>query len=315
MKKNPSYKIAVIISILLHVVVLGFLFVHLSKPQKLADSSVNIIKAVVVNETSKHPNLPVTQPIKKEIKAVKKIASSEKIENIEQKTLHQHSIAPPPLEKPVTKPTKPQEEALLDQPDLAQKELEKQRTINEKKLKEKKELEKQKRNALAKKRREEEAKKLQHELALEKRTAQTEEVDDQNNEEDNEEKNNKEEVSQKLQEDLTTEQQELDSAKAQLSEGEVDKYKQKIIQAISQKWLMPDITNQELACQLLVHLGPGGVVVSVDVLKESGDTALDRSARTAVMKSSPLPVPEKAELFDKFRSLRLTFRPQGVVAG
>ncbi|QLH41403.1 MAG: cell envelope integrity protein TolA [Coxiellaceae bacterium] len=51
------------------------------------------------------------------------------------------------------------------------------------------------------------------------------------------------------------------------------------------------------------------------MVRSSGNSALDNSAVSAVFKTSPLPVPTDAELFDKFRELRLTVRPENIVGG
>jgi colicin import membrane protein len=51
-------------------------------------------------------------------------------------------------------------------------------------------------------------------------------------------------------------------------------------------------------------------VLNIKLLRSSGDAALDYSARTAVLKSAPLPVPSDPQLFEQFRELRLTVRPE-----
>ncbi len=100
---------------------------------------------------------------------------------------------------------------------------------------------------------------------------------------------------------------------ANAEKGEIDKYKQLIVTAIGRRWLMPEVGEAALACQVLVNVGPGGIVLSVDIIKGSGNSQLDHSATSAIMKSSPLPVPDDRNLFDNFRALRLTFRPKGIV--
>lgn len=94
---------------------------------------------------------------------------------------------------------------------------------------------------------------------------------------------------------------------------EVDRYKQAILGVIAQHWLVPKDMPHSLSCQLRVRLGPGGVVLSVHLLKSSGSAVLDRSAMTAVYKASPLPVPKDPAVFDKFRELRLTVRPETIL--
>lgn len=98
------------------------------------------------------------------------------------------------------------------------------------------------------------------------------------------------------------------AAQAKADLNEVDKYKAMIVQAISQHWVMPPNLQKDLTCQLLIKVAPGGVVLSVTVVSTSGNSLLDRSAETAVLKTSPLPVPT-GPLFDNFRTLRLTVKP------
>ena len=99
------------------------------------------------------------------------------------------------------------------------------------------------------------------------------------------------------------------AAQAKIAQDEMDRYKAMIVQVVSQNWLVPSNLPSNLACQLLIHVAPGGVVLSVEIASPSGDPALDQSAQSAVYKASPLPVPDGA-LFDKFRTLRLTVKPQ-----
>jgi outer membrane biosynthesis protein TonB len=54
------------------------------------------------------------------------------------------------------------------------------------------------------------------------------------------------------------------------------------------------------------------VITSIELVQSSGDAVLDRSARVALLKSSPLPVPQEAALFDQFRSLRIKMSPQEI---
>lgn len=100
-----------------------------------------------------------------------------------------------------------------------------------------------------------------------------------------------------------------------VDQSQVDKYAALIQQVISQQWNVPDDVQKDQIGKLLVRLAPGGVVLSVDIIQSSGNLALDRSARIAVLKASPLPVPSDPALFAKFRELRLTVEPQGIIAG
>ncbi len=53
---------------------------------------------------------------------------------------------------------------------------------------------------------------------------------------------------------------------------------------------------------------PTGEVLSVKLRKSSGSKAYDEAVERAILKSSPLPRPDRPELFE--RNLVLRFRPQ-----
>jgi len=120
----------------------------------------------------------------------------------------------------------------------------------------------------------------------------------------------------KLNEQVKTKltKQTISRAEQQRIKSEVDKYKAQVIQAISQRWNVADFVDKNIICKLWVKVGPGGVVIDVKTTKSCGDLALDRSARAAVLKASPLPVPTDPKLFDQFRELSLTMRPEGLVS-
>lgn len=102
----------------------------------------------------------------------------------------------------------------------------------------------------------------------------------------------------------------LDQQRAAQMSGEVNKYKALIIQAISQHWILPDHVNPQLFSQFRIQLVPSGKVLSVSLIKSSGDPVLDRSAQAAIYKASPLPVPSDQAMFNLFRDISLTVRPE-----
>lgn len=112
-------------------------------------------------------------------------------------------------------------------------------------------------------------------------------------------------------------QKELDEAKAKEAAarqhrvaGEVNKYKALIVGAIGQQWIVPDRSDRTLSSQFRIKLAPNGAVLEVSLMRSSGDPILDRSAQTAIYKASPLPVPTDPELFNMFRDISLTVRPE-----
>lgn len=127
------------------------------------------------------------------------------------------------------------------------------------------------------------------------------------------EKEMKEMKAQALQQQMLQEQKRLANIQTQQMRGVVDKYKALILQTISQHWLIPANVNKKLTAHLLIRVAPGEMVLDVQLIKSSGDDALDRSARAAVFKASPLPVPRDAEAFESFRQFVLKVKPENVL--
>ncbi len=128
------------------------------------------------------------------------------------------------------------------------------------------------------------------------------------------EKEMKQMTAKSIQRQLLQEQKNIAGARAQKVRGEVDKYKALILQVISQNWLVPSSVDKKLYAQLLVRVAPGGVVLEVQVIKSSGDDSLDRSARAAIFKSSPLPVPPDRDAFEPFRQFVLKVKPENILS-
>jgi len=122
-----------------------------------------------------------------------------------------------------------------------------------------------------------------------------------------------EQAEKSLRQQLLNENIKLKSQEAHLSQGEVNKYKALIVQAISENWLVPPGVNQRLSCELMIRVAKGGRVLDVQVSKSSGDQALDRSAKAAVLKASPLPVPSDDAEFKAFRQFALKVKPENVL--
>jgi colicin import membrane protein len=262
MNTDNSYKWSLSLALMLHVALFIFLFAKFTSHNNYAlnNSSINIVKAVMVNNPQTHKSIEPKKP----------------------------------------EPQNQQNEQLAQQQKLAeQTELLKQRQIQEQKriaIKQKQEKEK---TLALEKQKQIEITKLKAKQELEKKQAKMHDL-----------------IQKTMQEQLAAEQQQLAAtAESAQIQGELDKYKALIIQSIAQYWIVPDNVDVGIYCQLLVHLAPGGEVLSIKLIRSSGNEILDRSAKTAVLKASPLPVPKESSLFDNFRELTLTVRPEGVVAG
>jgi colicin import membrane protein len=314
-----NIRIPIIISILLHLVIFAFLFVHFSaKPQPI--NNANIVQAVAVSETQLQAASTQSTPT---LPQKPTLLPKQEIRQIEQTALKQPKI---PIEKPQPLAPRPIPTPPIPDPPVAADELAPpdikidnkaiQLAAKQKKAEQKKQIEDKRKQEiksheeeLERKRREEETKQLTKELGIETKATTAK------SEAPSEDASPAESADDGVPSELSAEKKALAAQMTAAGDAaEVDKYKQMIVQWIGRKWLMPETEDKTLACQLLVHLGPGGIVLDVEIIKESGDANLDRSARNAILKASPLPVPEKTELFDNFRSLRLIFRPQGIIS-
>lgn len=124
----------------------------------------------------------------------------------------------------------------------------------------------------------------------------------------------REQTEKSLREQLLNEEIRLEGKKNQEAQGEINKYKALILQAISTQWLVPTHADKKLVCELFIRLAPGGTVLDVTVTKSSGDPTLDNSARSAVLKASPLPVPHDSDAFEAFRQFALKVKPENILA-
>lgn len=100
------------------------------------------------------------------------------------------------------------------------------------------------------------------------------------------------------------------SKRKQYESSEVKKYKGLINNKISRNWVYLDSYGKGLVCVIQIRLLPSGDVLSANVIQSSGNIAFDRSAESAALKASPLPVPKNTDLFQReFRTVNLKFNP------
>ena len=112
-----------------------------------------------------------------------------------------------------------------------------------------------------------------------------------------------------MQDQLRKEKQALQ----QPSPGVVNRYRARVLRAIQQHWIVPVAVKHGLFSEFLIHLSAAGRVQSVKLLKTSGNAVLDRSARIAVLKASPLPIPKDRALLSAFRVIRLKVSPSSTL--
>lgn len=113
-----------------------------------------------------------------------------------------------------------------------------------------------------------------------------------------------------MKQQMANEQQQL--AQAQQMQGVIDQYRARILMAIGSQWLIPDGADPSLSCVFTIDLTPAGVVSHAQLIRSSGNSALDRAAETAIYKASPLPVPKDPSVFAPFRHFTLKMTPQDI---
>lgn len=292
MQFRENYKGPLLGAILLHFGLLAWLCWHAQMMPSQSDSApaVNIIQAVAVTEVVKptliQPPLPSSVPPTEQPPPVQ--ADPEPLAE----------ETPPPVS---VKETVETEQALKKQQQQERAaELRAEKLAQQKAAAAKARKEAEKVAALKKAQQEAQAERLaaEKQAAVKKRLAELA-------------KQQQKAAEQLMARQLAAEEKSLQSAAiSQQVQGELDKFKSLIEQAIGQHWIVPDSIQKDIQCKLLIRLAPGGVVLNVSLIKSSGDPALDRSAIAAVHKASPLPVPKDANLFDKFRELSLTVHPE-----
>jgi len=91
--------------------------------------------------------------------------------------------------------------------------------------------------------------------------------------------------------------------------SEIGKYTGLIRSKIKRYIVKPAGVQDNARAEFDVVLLPGGSVLSVRLIKSSGNTAYDDAVERAIIKSQPLPLPPDVLLFKYFRKLHLGFTP------
>lgn len=280
MNERHADKRFLIASFAAHALILLALIIsfEFSEPMAVLENTnqQDVISAVVLGDTAKSKVLPHEQP----------------------------APTPPPTPKPVVKDVpKPAPAPAAAKPVVAEKEIEKAIALTVDKKKPTKTV----------------AKKISPDIfgkdLLADVASETKKVkaDAQKKLADKYQKMLKAQAEQSLRDHLLDENIKLQGQLSRQAQGVVDKYKALIVQAISEKWLVPPQSNKKLASELLIRLAPGGMVLDVQITKSSGDPALDSSARAAVLKASPLPVPSDTGAFQSFRQFVLKVKPENIL--
>lgn len=99
--------------------------------------------------------------------------------------------------------------------------------------------------------------------------------------------------------------------RARRMSAQIGEFQLAINRKIKANWRRPAAVSGKLVTELRITLLPGGEVASVVVVKSSGSEAFDASAKDAVSRANPLPVPGDPALFrEQFKVLLLKFKPE-----
>ncbi len=89
----------------------------------------------------------------------------------------------------------------------------------------------------------------------------------------------------------------------------VDEYTGRITSKIRRNIVMPPDVADDARAEFSVTLLPGGGVLSARLVRSSGNAAYDDAVERAILKSQPLPLPADVTMFNRFRELKLVFKP------
>ncbi len=309
MIKRTDFKIALALSVLLHVVIIGGLLIGTllddkkAKPKPLAGNDKPIVKAAVVNASD----------VQKQVDKLKQAKlDQQKAEKQRQDKLKREKQRIKDLERQRKK--KQAEKAAADR--AAKKAREKaaaeKRTADKaiKKAQDKQKAEAAKAKRAAAERRKQEkaaadakAKRLAAEKAAKLKAEKL------RKEKLKREQEAKERAAQEamIAEQMAAEQAQVNQARQRRILSEIDKYTLLITAAIQRHWNV-DQSMQGKQCVLKIKLSRSGTVYSVEPI--SGDKFVCKSAQDAVYKANVLPVSKDPEVYAKLKEINLTVQPE-----
>jgi len=198
-------------------------------------------------------------------------------------------------------------------------EKERQRKLEAKRKKELARQEKLKRERLAKQKADAE-KKRQADAEREKQQRQEQQRQQREKEQQQAEQRRLEQIAQEqaMLEQLAQERAAAELAARQEAEARAERaaalqseYTALIRDQITSVWRYPPAVDANMEVTLRLGLVPTGEVVQVQIIRSSGNQALDRSVEQAIYKASPLPVPSDIAVFEQnFRNFTMKFRPE-----
>lgn len=97
-------------------------------------------------------------------------------------------------------------------------------------------------------------------------------------------------------------------------ESALSQYIPIIQQKVGRNWNRPAGLRDNIEAHVNVRLSQTGEVISARIVRSSGNAVFDRSVENAVLKASPLPIPQEQGVNEEFRNMTLRFRPQDMIS-
>jgi len=194
-------------------------------------------------------------------------------------------------------------------------EIKKHQEEEKKKAEEVKKKKEQERQKLAKmQQQEEERKKAEAKAEQERREAEQKKKEDAERKRKAEEEKRKKELEAKREREKELQQQLEQERMQRRVNSALAQYIPIIRQKVSRNWNRPAGLRDDIEAHVNVRLSPTGEVLSAQVVKSSGNPVFDRSVENAVLKASPLPIPQEKGVNEEFRNLTLKFKPAELVS-
>lgn len=183
----------------------------------------------------------------------------------------------------------------------------------EQELLKKKEADKKKQSELAKKKKAEEKKKA--ELAKKKKAEDKKKAELVRKKKEEEKKKaelaRKKKAEEKRKKELA-ERLEAERRQQQVASA-INQYIPIIVQKVGRNWNRPANVQSGITANVAVRLTANGDVVSAELVRSSGNPVFDRSVVNAVLKASPLPIPQARGVNEVFLNLNLNFNPEDLI--
>ncbi|MCF6766354.1 cell envelope integrity protein TolA [Thiotrichales bacterium 19S3-7] len=267
LSRNTS-PIAVLVSIILHLIVAILLVIFLTSSQPQKRKTLAISTSPIVNQPILQASVVSSKAVNNEIKRIDKVEKQQRQAVIEkQKQIQRQQY----LKEQKRKKAQAQARA------KAKLEADRKKRLNE-----------QKRQAELKKQKLDEAKKQQQIEAL--KNLGLSGINQQINQAEDAQK-----------------QAQIQAQNQQRLASEADRYKALIKQVIQANWTDPESLSTNNTVWIKISLNLNGQVRSVSIYKSSGNAIFDRQAILAVKKAQQLPMPQSVELKKQFQNITLSF--------